>query len=67
MSTTATHEGRPIVEARQTKLGLYVTAKEAYDMWQNGRDPLRQRRGLTATRGRRPVGEVSAAPVAGHR
>ncbi len=29
-----THNGRPIVEQRQTKLGLYVTAKEAYDMWQ---------------------------------
>ena len=34
MSTTATHDGRPIIEVRQTKLGLYVTAKEAYDMWQ---------------------------------
>ena len=32
--TDATHNGRPIVEERQTKLGLYVTAKEAYDMWQ---------------------------------
>ena len=31
---TATHNGRPIVEQRQTKLELYVTAKEAYDMWQ---------------------------------
>ena len=31
---TTTHNGRPIVEQRQTKLGLYVTAKEAYDMWQ---------------------------------
>ncbi len=31
---TPTHNGRPIVEQRQTKLGLYVTAKEAYDMWQ---------------------------------
>ena len=30
----ATHDGRPIVEQRQTSLGLYVTAKEAYDMWQ---------------------------------
>ena len=30
----ATHNGRPIVEQRQTSLGLYVTAKEAYDMWQ---------------------------------
>ena len=29
-----THDGRPIVKERQTKLGLYVTAKEAYDMWQ---------------------------------
>ena len=34
MTTTATHDGRPIVEVRQTKLRLYVTAKEAYDMWQ---------------------------------
>ena len=32
--TEATHNGRPIVEQRQTTLGLYVTAKEAYDMWQ---------------------------------
>ena len=32
--TTATHTGRPIVEQRQTSLELYVTAKEAYDMWQ---------------------------------
>ncbi len=31
--TTATHDGRPIVEQRQTKLELYVTAKEAYEMW----------------------------------
>ena len=30
----AMHAGRPIVKERQTKLGLYVTAKEAYDMWQ---------------------------------
>jgi rhodanese-related sulfurtransferase len=29
-----THAHRPVAEARQTKLGLYVTAKEAYDMWQ---------------------------------
>ena len=32
--TDATHGGRPIAEARQTTLGLYVTSKEAYDMWQ---------------------------------
>jgi rhodanese-related sulfurtransferase len=32
--TTPLHDGRPIAEARQTSLGLYVTAKEAYDMWQ---------------------------------
>ena len=32
--TAVTHADRPIVEARQTKLGLYVTAKEAYDLWQ---------------------------------
>ncbi len=29
-----THNGRPVIEQRQTSLGLYVTAKEAYDMWQ---------------------------------
>ena len=28
------HNGRPIIKERQTGLGLYVTAKEAYDMWQ---------------------------------
>ena len=33
-TTTPTHNGRPIVKERQTGLGLYVTAKEAYDMWQ---------------------------------
>ena len=33
-TTTPTHAGRPIVKERQTSLGLYVTAKEAYDMWQ---------------------------------
>ena len=32
--TEPTHNGRPIIEERQTGLGLYVTAKEAYDMWQ---------------------------------
>jgi rhodanese-related sulfurtransferase len=32
--STVTHDGLPIVEQRQTTLGLYVTAKEAYDMWQ---------------------------------
>ena len=32
--TTVTHAERPVAEARQTKVGLYVTAKEAYDMWQ---------------------------------
>jgi rhodanese-related sulfurtransferase len=31
---TATHDSLPIAPARQTSLGLYVTAKEAYDMWQ---------------------------------
>jgi rhodanese-related sulfurtransferase len=40
MSST-THAGRPIAQARQTTLGLYVTAKEAYDMWQA--DPERVR------------------------
>jgi len=32
--TTVTHAGRPVAEPRQTKLGLYATAKEAYDLWQ---------------------------------
>jgi rhodanese-related sulfurtransferase len=32
--TTATHAGREIAKERQTSLELYVTAKEAYDMWQ---------------------------------
>jgi rhodanese-related sulfurtransferase len=32
--TSVTHAGRPVIEARQTSLGLYVTAKEAYDVWQ---------------------------------
>jgi rhodanese-related sulfurtransferase len=32
--SAATHAGRPIAQARQTSLGLYVTAKEAYDLWQ---------------------------------
>ena len=32
--TTTTHTGHPIAKERQTSLGLYVTAKEAYDMWQ---------------------------------
>lgn len=31
---TVTHASRPVSEARQTKLGFYVTAKEAYYMWQ---------------------------------
>ncbi len=31
---TVTHDDLPIAEARQTSLGLYVTAKEAYDLWQ---------------------------------
>jgi rhodanese-related sulfurtransferase len=34
VTTEATHAGRPIVKERQTSLGLYVTASEAYDMWQ---------------------------------
>jgi rhodanese-related sulfurtransferase len=32
--TTVIHADRPVAEARQTILGLYVTAKEAYDRWQ---------------------------------
>jgi rhodanese-related sulfurtransferase len=31
---TITQEQAPIAKERQTSLGLYVTAKEAYDMWQ---------------------------------
>ena len=31
---TTDETSRPIAKARQTTLGLYVTAKEAYDMWQ---------------------------------
>ena len=31
---TITHERPPIAKERQTSLALYVTAKEAYDMWQ---------------------------------
>ena len=30
----ANHPIETIAPARQTSLGLYVTAKEAYDMWQ---------------------------------
>jgi rhodanese-related sulfurtransferase len=32
--SSATRSGRSIAQARQTTLGLYVTAKEAYHMWQ---------------------------------
>jgi rhodanese-related sulfurtransferase len=32
--SAVTHEGLPVVKERQTRLGLYVSAKEAYDMWQ---------------------------------
>jgi rhodanese-related sulfurtransferase len=32
--STVTHDDRPVAEARRTTLGLYVTAKEAYDLWQ---------------------------------
>jgi hypothetical protein len=28
-----TAQATPIVKERQTSLGLYVTAKDAYDMW----------------------------------
>ena len=31
---TTAEATRPIAKERQTSLGLYVTAKEAYDMWQ---------------------------------
>jgi rhodanese-related sulfurtransferase len=36
-----THAGRPVVEERRTTLGLYVTAKEAFDMWQADPERLR--------------------------
>lgn len=38
---TTEHDGRPIAKERQTSLGLYVTAKEAYDMWQAEPDGLK--------------------------
>jgi rhodanese-related sulfurtransferase len=31
---TVTHANRPVAEERQTELGLYLTAREAFDMWQ---------------------------------
>jgi rhodanese-related sulfurtransferase len=39
--TAVTHAGRPVAEARQTSLGLYVTAKQAYDMWQEDPEGVR--------------------------
>ena len=36
-----TEAARPIAKERQTTLGLYVTAKEAYDMWQADPDPTK--------------------------
>ncbi len=30
-----TQKGQPVSELRQTSLGLYVTAQEAYEMWKN--------------------------------
>jgi len=39
--TAVTHADRPVAEARQTSLGLYVTAKEAYDMWQADPDGVK--------------------------
>jgi rhodanese-related sulfurtransferase len=35
---TTAEATRPIAKERQTSLGLYVTAKEAYDMWQADSD-----------------------------
>ncbi len=34
---SATHSGHPVPERKQTGLGLYVTAREAYVMWE--KDP----------------------------
>ena len=31
---SATHSGHPVPERKQTGLGLYVTAREAYEMWE---------------------------------
>lgn len=39
--TAVTHAGRPVGQPRQTTLGLYVTAKEAYDMWQADPDGVK--------------------------
>jgi rhodanese-related sulfurtransferase len=39
--TAVTHAERPIAKERQTSVGLYVTAKEAYDMWQADSDGVR--------------------------
>jgi rhodanese-related sulfurtransferase len=39
-TTATTHAGRPIVKERQTSLGLYATANEAYDMWQADPDDV---------------------------
>jgi rhodanese-related sulfurtransferase len=33
IETTTTHEGIQVPQPKQTSLGLYVTAKEAYEMW----------------------------------
>ena len=35
------HPEEPIAKERQTSLGLYVTAKEAYDMWQADPDGVK--------------------------
>ena len=35
------HNGLPIAKARQTSLGLYVTAREAYDLWRADPDAVR--------------------------
>jgi rhodanese-related sulfurtransferase len=37
----AMHNGLPIAKARQTSLGLYVTASEAYDLWRADPDTVR--------------------------
>ena len=59
----ANHPIETIAPARQTSLGLYVTAKDAYDMWQA--DPGRRKSSTSARRGvrlRRPRADGDEHP-----
>lgn len=35
------HKGIPVVEGKQTALGLYLTAKEAYEKWKKNPDKIK--------------------------